>query len=37
MAGEAIILSPPLVITDEHVKRIVDAIDAGLDALTKQA
>jgi adenosylmethionine-8-amino-7-oxononanoate aminotransferase len=37
ISGNNIILSPPLVITNEHVERIVDAIDAGLHALTKQA
>ncbi len=37
VSGNNIILSPALILTDEHVQRIVDAIDAGLGALTKQA
>ena len=36
ISGNNVILSPALILTDEHVQRIVDAIDAGLDALTKQ-
>ena len=35
ISGNNIILSPALILTDEHVQRIVDAIDAGLDALTR--
>ena len=35
ISGNNIILSPALILTDEHVRRIVDAIDAGLDALTR--
>ena len=36
ISGNNIILSPPLIITNQHIKNIIDAIDAGLSALTKQ-
>ena len=36
ISGNNMILSPPLIITNQHVKMILDAIDAGLSALTKQ-
>jgi adenosylmethionine-8-amino-7-oxononanoate aminotransferase len=32
ISGNNIILSPSLIITDEHVARIVTAVDAGLTA-----
>jgi len=37
VSGNNMILSPPLIVTDEHVRRIIEAIDHGLDALTDQA
>ncbi len=35
VSGNNIILSPSLIITDQHVVTIVAAIDAGLDAVAK--
>ena len=32
VSGNTVILSPPLIITAEHVARIIDALDAGLAA-----
>ncbi len=37
VSGNTIILSPPLIITAEHVARIVDALDAGLSAASPGA
>ena len=36
ISGNNIILSPPLIITNQHVKHIIEAIGAGLSALTSQ-
>jgi adenosylmethionine-8-amino-7-oxononanoate aminotransferase len=30
VSGNSVILSPPLIVTAEHVTQIVDALDAGL-------